>query len=112
VLTGPVYAPMCVNGDWVSINRTIGSFPKLVHVPTHFYKVVFGFKYKNKNGASGTANQAASHTMAAFTSAGEIPNTAIITDNSPVFVGAFLVENSDSVSPLVSAATISLYDKG
>eukprot|EP00428_Durinskia_dybowskii_P066799 CAMPEP_0170384430 /NCGR_PEP_ID=MMETSP0117_2-20130122/15993_1 /TAXON_ID=400756 /ORGANISM="Durinskia baltica, Strain CSIRO CS-38" /LENGTH=70 /DNA_ID=CAMNT_0010640177 /DNA_START=512 /DNA_END=720 /DNA_ORIENTATION=+ len=34
VITGPVYAPMFINNEWVFLNRTIGSFPKLVHVPT------------------------------------------------------------------------------
>ena len=26
VITGPVYAPMYVQGEWVAINRTIGTY--------------------------------------------------------------------------------------
>ncbi len=55
MITGPVYAPIYVNGEWVYMNRTIGTFPKLVHVPTHFYKVIIGVK-KTSNSA-GKNNQ-------------------------------------------------------
>ena len=41
VFTGPVYAPVLVDDkEWVFRTQTTGSFPKLVHVPSHFFKVV------------------------------------------------------------------------
>lgn len=40
-MTGPVFAPILLpNNQWVYMQRTIGSFPKLVSVPTHFFKVI------------------------------------------------------------------------
>jgi endonuclease G len=61
ICTGPVFAPTRLhNGEWVYINKTIGTlhikwsdgaengdtgrFPHLVHVPTHFFKVIFAFR--------------------------------------------------------------------
>ncbi len=40
MITGPVFAPLFLHNEWVFMSRTIGYFPKLVHVPTHFFKVV------------------------------------------------------------------------
>jgi len=46
IITGPVFAPVrSANGKWVYIQKTVGTFPKLVSVPTHFYKVVLAKKY-------------------------------------------------------------------
>jgi DNA/RNA endonuclease G (NUC1) len=39
IITGPVFAPTYMNGKWVYFNQTIGTFPRLVNVPTHFFKV-------------------------------------------------------------------------
>lgn len=54
MITGPVYAPLYVNNEWVFINRTIGTFPKLVHVPTHFFKLVVCYK-RPANGVKNSA---------------------------------------------------------
>lgn len=40
VVTGPAFLPIRVRGEWVHIHRTVGNFPKLVEVPTHFFKVI------------------------------------------------------------------------
>jgi len=89
IVTGPVYAPVLLTGnqkqmhqsaeshvrvdptptanEWIHIRRTIGSFPRLIQVPTHFFKVVFGrIRASDCNAYN-------------------------------VFVGAFMVPNSDTV---------------
>lgn len=40
VITGPAFVPVHVNGTWLHVHRTIGTFPNLVEVPTHFFKVI------------------------------------------------------------------------
>jgi endonuclease G len=40
VITGPVFAPQLVSGSWVLSHRTIGTFPRLIAVPSHFFKVI------------------------------------------------------------------------
>ena len=45
VVTGPVYAPILVDGKWVYIHTTIGTFPKLITVPSHFFKLIIGEIY-------------------------------------------------------------------
>mmetsp|Transcript_12234 Transcript_12234/g.12318 ORF Transcript_12234/g.12318 Transcript_12234/m.12318 type:complete len:375 (+) Transcript_12234:296-1420(+) len=40
VITGPVFLPVSIQGQWVYIYPTVGSFPRLVSVPTHFFKVI------------------------------------------------------------------------
>jgi DNA/RNA endonuclease G (NUC1) len=42
VFTGPVFAPLFINEQWTYVINTIGKFPKLIHVPTHFFKVIVG----------------------------------------------------------------------
>eukprot|EP00981_Chlorochromonas_danica_P001113 scaffold247_cov172-Ochromonas_danica.AAC.28 len=48
VITGPVFAPTFVNNQWVYMQRTVGVFPRLVAVPSHFFKVVVGRKANSK----------------------------------------------------------------
>ena len=73
VFTGPVYAPSLVVGDneWVYATKTVGSFPKLVHVPTHFFKVIVARRATNANSATSSSAAGQQH----------------------VFVGAFMVPN-------------------
>jgi hypothetical protein len=41
VITGPAYLPSCSENDGcIFLLKTIGNFPDLVHVPTHFFKIV------------------------------------------------------------------------
>jgi len=40
VVTGPVFAPTALDGQWLQLHRTLGRFPRLVTVPSHFFKVV------------------------------------------------------------------------
>ena len=40
-----MFAPLFINDQWIQINRTVGTFPKLISVPSHFFKVVIGKKY-------------------------------------------------------------------
>ena len=42
IITGPVYAPSFINDRWVYVHQTIGSFPQLITVPSHFYKIIIG----------------------------------------------------------------------
>jgi DNA/RNA endonuclease G (NUC1) len=60
------------NNEWVYATKTVGTFPKLVHVPSHFFKVI-------------VARRAASAIAAA---AGGQPQ-----QQQYVFVGAFMVPN-------------------
>lgn len=96
VITGPVYAPVYVNNEWVHINRTIGTFPKLVHVPTHFYKVVVCLK---KGTSSSRAITAAATTNG--DSRTEWWPSKDTTYDGVISVGAFLVANNDSVDSKV-----------
>lgn len=47
MITGPAYLPTKskLHGYVVNI-KTIGSFPNLIHVPTHFYKIILTRKCK------------------------------------------------------------------
>lgn len=47
VITGPVFAPIFINHSWIHLQRTVGSFPRLIAVPTHFFKVLVGKKGDN-----------------------------------------------------------------
>lgn len=47
-MTGPVFAPTFIENQWVYLHRTVGSFPKLIPIPSHFYKVIIG-RRKNTN---------------------------------------------------------------
>jgi endonuclease G len=41
VLTGPLHVPFKTSsGEWIMQHKTIGKFPSLVSVPTHYFKVV------------------------------------------------------------------------
>jgi hypothetical protein len=44
VITGPVFAPIFIDNKWVFVHRTVGTFPNLVQVPSHFFKVIIGRK--------------------------------------------------------------------
>lgn len=94
VITGPVYAPVYVNNEWVHINRTIGTFPKLVHVPTHFFKVVVYLK-KGHNSQKSTAIVPSNGSSAEWWPAADTTYDAVIS------VGAFMVANNDSVDSKV-----------
>lgn len=94
VITGPVYAPVYVNNEWVHINRTIGTFPKLVHVPTHFFKVVVCLK-KGQNSQKSTAMVPFNSSSAEWWPAGDTIYDAVIS------VGAFMVANNDSIDSKV-----------
>jgi DNA/RNA endonuclease G (NUC1) len=52
VVTGPVFAPVFLDNQWLYLNRTLGAFPNLITVPTHFYKVILG-----RTSASGSTKQ-------------------------------------------------------
>jgi len=67
IFTGPVFAPIFIQNQWIYMNRTIGAFPNLVSVPTHFFKVIIAKrKGKGQHGAT-------------------------------LSLGAFLIPNSDTV---------------
>ena len=53
VITGPVYAPVLINANWVYMLKTIGTFPKLITVPTHFFKVIVGKRFVNMTNSPG-----------------------------------------------------------
>ena len=111
VITGPVYAPIYVNNEWILVNRTIGTFPRLVHVPTHFFKVVICRRRLNSGGAVSAIAKGDNRTIK---NTSEPTNTAANTGlwwpdaelsdskGQIVTVGAFMVPNSDAVDSKVS----------
>jgi DNA/RNA endonuclease G (NUC1) len=44
IISGPVFAPIFIKGKWIYYHKTCGYFPKLITVPTHFFKVVLAKK--------------------------------------------------------------------
>lgn len=60
MVTGPVFAPLFLNNQWVYMHKTVGTFPHLVSVPTHYYKVILG------RPAAGNNNHNADVVVAAF----------------------------------------------
>lgn len=42
MITGPVFAPLFINNQWIHMTRTVGTFPRLISVPSHFFKVIIG----------------------------------------------------------------------
>lgn len=42
----PIYTE---NQNWIHLSDTIGSFPRLIEVPRHFFKVIRGIKYVKVN---------------------------------------------------------------
>ena len=85
---------MFINNEWVFLNRTIGSFPKLVHVPTHFFKIVVltraGSGMKNNNTNNGNSKESMLVEWWPANSA-----------NKSVAIGAFLVPNADHIDAKV-----------
>lgn len=74
VITGPAYLPVQRDGEFMYANKAIGIYPKLIHVPTHFFKIIVCkkcFKGKNDNYTSSDSNG----------------------DTLHICVGAFLVPN-------------------
>jgi endonuclease G len=53
IITGPVYAPVFYGNQWVYMHKTIGTYPRLITVPTHFFKVFIGKRHV-KTSKSGT----------------------------------------------------------
>ena len=49
VFTGPVFAPLFINGQWTYVVNSIGRFPKLIQVPTHFFKVIIGRRRRSSS---------------------------------------------------------------
>lgn len=115
IITGPVYAPVYVNGEWVFINRTIGTFPKLVHVPTHFYKLVVCYKRppggaSNTKAPSSNTRGSAERSIVPYNGGAQQSQGAVDwwpaelsnTNKSVVAVAAFLVPNTGNVDAKVS----------
>ena len=44
IFTGPVFAPSFVNNQWIFLHQTIGGFPRLVKIPSHFFKFIVAKK--------------------------------------------------------------------
>ena len=114
VITGPVYAPIYVNNEWILVNRTIGTFPRLVHVPTHFFKVVICRRRLNSGGAvsaiakgdnrtiKNTNNEPANTAANTATTAVWWPDAELSDSKGQIVtVGAFMVPNSDAVDSKV-----------
>lgn len=49
VISGPAFLPTQVNGEWVQFHHVIGTFPRWIQVPTHFYKVVLKISTHRQN---------------------------------------------------------------
>ncbi|KAJ1431984.1 hypothetical protein B484DRAFT_36905 [Ochromonadaceae sp. CCMP2298] len=98
ILTGPVYAPTLVAGRWVQLNHTIGTVPRLVHVPTHFFKVIVCKRGPGESPAPAAPVQGKSvYNLLMGGSKGAGAGKGSRGGEGLVVVGAFLVPNSDSV---------------
>jgi DNA/RNA endonuclease G (NUC1) len=74
----------------VHINRTIGTFPKLIHVPTHFFKIILAYN-KNNNELKITEKFSILNVFDSQKSSDILP------PGGGSFIGAFLVPNNDNV---------------
>jgi hypothetical protein len=108
VITGPAYAPLFVNNEWMFVNRTIGAFPRLVHVPTHFFKLVVCVKKASPAGAKpahsangSSSSSSSSSSLMVYTGqqdgGAHVDWWPVEAVGQSVAVGAFLVPNSDAV---------------
>jgi len=83
IVTGPAFLPVQCEGEFVYINKTIGVYPKLIHVPTHFFKVIITIQ-RSRPG-KGSAEWALDVSAGAFL----FPNTS-----SPPGPGAAMVHSA------------------
>lgn len=81
IVTGPVFAPLYINGKWIRTYTTIGTFPKLITVPTHFFKIVLAKRYLPIKSSSSSLSPL---------------------EYEQVVVAAFLIPNNDSINNEVS----------
>eukprot|EP01031_Cornospumella_fuschlensis_P023449 gene23449-28448_t len=75
IITGPVYAPVFFNNTWVYLHKTVGYFPNLIKVPSHFYKVIVG--KRNIATSGGTS----SNVVGVFL----VPNNNSVSKDEPIF---------------------------
>ena len=94
VITGPVYAPVKFGATWTYMHRSIGTFPKLIHVPTHFFKVVVGRRASARQSTSPLQISGSGTSALTLFQAGNGKGVDGVT-----FIGAFLVPNTDDVDP-------------
>lgn len=40
IITGPAYLPKLISGKWIYVIDTIGEYPKLISIPSHFFKII------------------------------------------------------------------------
>lgn len=40
IYTTPIFAPIFLNSKWIYIHNSIGYFPKLIPIPSHYAKVI------------------------------------------------------------------------
>ena len=93
VITGPVYAPVKFGNTWTYMHRSIGTFPKLIAVPTHFFKVVVGRRASPRQPPlqlGGTDSSA----LTLSNGGGAGGNKGV---DGVTYIGAFLVPNTDDV---------------
>eukprot|EP01031_Cornospumella_fuschlensis_P025389 gene25389-30657_t len=76
IITGPVYAPVFFNNTWVYLHKTVGYFPNLIKVPSHFYKVVVGKRNSTTSGGGTSSN-----VVGVFL----VPNNNNVSKDEPVF---------------------------
>jgi DNA/RNA endonuclease G (NUC1) len=67
-----VFAPLFIGHQWVFVHPTIGQFPNLIQVPTHFFKVVVATA-RDKGGETRVA-------VAAFL----VPNSNSVGEKEPL----------------------------
>lgn len=81
VVTGPVYAPVFVNHQWIYLTRTIGDFPHLITVPTHFFKVIIGRQKESQRMVIAAFLVPNNNTVSKQVSQSEPHHNSIITDH-------------------------------
>ena len=94
VFTGPVYAPSIVSnsnsneggeGEWIYASKTVGTFPKLIQVPSHFFKVIVARKRVPAAASAASNNEQQQHQQQQQ-------------QQPPVFIAAFMVPNLPGIS--------------
>jgi hypothetical protein len=81
-----------MGNKWIYIHTTIGTFPNLIIVPTHFFKVLIG-KRKIKGNQKGNNNN----------------NNNKMKMVDEIVLGAFLIPNNDEVDKMVITLEINIY---
>ncbi len=87
---------MFLNNQWIYTQQTVGTFPKLISVPTHFFKVIKGKRYVRPNHDLNSANNKNnSNNKSSINPIDSSLNPEHSVELEQVCIGAFLLPNQD-----------------